>query len=118
MEVVRERTFWGNQYELILGVNRPSGRLALMQAGTMRLELFEFSHPAPRRGDPLRPVCDHGITHFCIEVSDVDREYERLKAAGVLFHCPPMEFSGIVKATYGRDPDGNIFELLERCEGA
>jgi hypothetical protein len=45
-------------------------------------------------------------------VVDVDAEYERLKAAGMTFHCPPQGMSGI-RATYGRDPDGNVIELLE-----
>lgn len=114
MEVVRERDFAGDQYEKILGLKCPKGKLALLQAGSMRIELFEFSHPSPKSGDSVRPVCDHGITHFCIEVSDIDQEYERLKSAGVYFHCEPIDFSGMVKATYGRDPDGNVFELLER----
>lgn len=54
-----------------------------------------------------------GITHFCVEVSDIESEYERLKAAGASFHCPPLDFSGEAMATYGRDPDGNVFELLQ-----
>ena len=31
---------------------------------------------------------------------------------GVEFHAPPQDF-GQVKATYGRDCDGNIFEIQE-----
>lgn len=114
MDVVKQRPFSGEQYESILGLQGAEGRLALLQAGNMRLELFEFSHPSPKPGDSIRPVCDHGITHFCIEVNDVEDSYARLKAAGVSFHCPPLEFA-TGKATYGRDPDGNVFELLERA---
>ena len=114
MEVIREREFSGDPYEKILGLIGARGKLAILQAGTMRIELFEFFHPTPKPAEHLRPVCDHGITHFCIEVSDVEQEYERLSGAGVSFHCPPIEFSGVAKATYGRDPDGNVFELLER----
>jgi glyoxylase I family protein len=118
MKLVRQREFSGEQYETILALKGARGRLALLQAGSMRLELFEFFSPSPMTSDSLRPVCDHGITHFCIEVVDIDQEYNRLKAAGIRFHCPPMEFAGIVKATYGRDPDGNAFELVERYESA
>ncbi|HJP36347.1 MAG TPA: VOC family protein, partial [Gammaproteobacteria bacterium] len=60
-----------------------------------------------------RPVCDHGITHLCLQVSDIDAEYERLKAAGMVFHCPPQAVGDAIHATYGRDPDGNVVELLE-----
>ena len=39
-------------------------------------------------------------------------EYDRLLKNGVEFHSPPQNF-GQVKATYGRDCDGNVFELQE-----
>ena len=113
MEMISQRTFEGGQYEAILALGGASGRVALLKAQNMQLELFEFSRPAPAPGVPNRPVCDHGITHFCVEVSDVEGEYERMKSAGVVFHCPPVEFFCAAKAAYARDPDGNAFELLE-----
>ena len=63
-------------------------------------------------GDPNRPVCDHGITHIAFEVDDLDAEYDRLKAAGMRFHCPPQNL-GVSRVTYGRDPDGNVLELWQ-----
>ena len=39
-------------------------------------------------------------------------EYDRLVAAGMRFHCLPVTM-GRQRATYGRDPDGNVVELLE-----
>jgi catechol 2,3-dioxygenase-like lactoylglutathione lyase family enzyme len=89
----------------------------MLRIGSLRLELFEFANPRPRPGDRNRPVCDHGITHIAIRVNDIEREYERLAAAGVAFHCPPQRFPSGNKATYGRDPDGNVFELLEPPSG-
>jgi hypothetical protein len=29
------------------------------------------------------------------------------------FHCPPQAAGKGIRATYGRDPDGNVVELLE-----
>jgi catechol 2,3-dioxygenase-like lactoylglutathione lyase family enzyme len=113
MEVLVQGAFAGHEYETVLGLKGATGRVALLKAADMQLELFEFSHPAPKAGDPQRPVCDHGITHFCVEVADIAGEYERLKAAGASFHCPPLNFFGAATATYGRDPDGNVFELLQ-----
>ena len=113
MRVVVQKTFGGEQYEDILGLAGATGKVAVLAARDMEIELFEFSRPSPKPGDSHRPVCDHGITHFCIEVADIAHEYERLKAAGVVFHCPPVKFVGDATATYGRDPDGNVFELLE-----
>lgn len=117
MDVVVQGEFGGEQYASVLRLPRAAGRAALLRlpGGQMQIELFEFANPVPTRGDPERPVCDHGITHFCIEVTDIESEYERLRSQGVVFHCVPQLFSGSGnKATYARDPDGNVFELWER----
>jgi predicted enzyme related to lactoylglutathione lyase len=58
-------------------------------------------------------VNDAGLTHICFDVVDVDAEYARLRDLGVEFHTEPVEFGGTVRTTYGRDPDGNVFELQE-----
>lgn len=118
MEVVIAAPFAGENYEKVLALAVTRGRAALLQLkGTdMRVELFEFDSPTPKQADPVRPVCDHGITHFALAVEDIHSEYRRLQAAGVSFHCPPVMFSATAWATYARDPDGNVFELLERSD--
>lgn len=104
--------FGGEVMDRITDLSGTSGRSAMLRAGAQYLELFEFSAPVPRLIDPPRRVCDHGLAHFCLEVDDVQRAYEQLLTAGVIFHCPPQPF-GRMRATYARDPDGNVFELLE-----
>jgi catechol 2,3-dioxygenase-like lactoylglutathione lyase family enzyme len=116
-EVVSE---WGwpagiDLADRITGLEGSAARVAMLQASNTSIELFEFTAPPPKPGDPKRPVCDHGITHIALEVSDIDSEYERLKATGMPFHCPPQDM-GASRVTYGRDPDGNVIELLERLE--
>ena len=113
MEVVAQANFEGQRHEAILALPGTTGRAAMLRAENMQVELFEFARPLPRQKDSRYPVSDHGLSHFCIEVIDIDFEYERLRAAGVNFHCPPVDFSGEAKVTYARDPDGNVFELLE-----
>lgn len=44
---------------------------------------------------------------------DIDAEYERLSKAGVTFFSAPQEMFDMLESVYGRDPDGNIFELQE-----
>lgn len=112
LEVVLRSDFGGEVMDSITDLEQTRGRAALLRLGGQHLELFEFASPTPKESEPRRPVCDHGITHFCIEVTNVQQEYERLKAAGVDFHCPPQPF-GVMRSTYARDPDGNVFELLE-----
>jgi catechol 2,3-dioxygenase-like lactoylglutathione lyase family enzyme len=58
-------------------------------------------------------VCDHGITHLCLDVDDLDADYKRLLGAGVTFHSPPQDLGAGVRTCYGRDPDGNVVELQQ-----
>jgi catechol 2,3-dioxygenase-like lactoylglutathione lyase family enzyme len=89
-----------------------AARVVMLRAANTLLEIFEYTTPKPRPGDPKRPLCDHGITHLCLDVQDIDAEYERLAAAGMQFHSPPLQ-TGDARMTYGRDPDGNVIELQE-----
>lgn len=85
---------------------------ALLRLGPTMIEVFEFSAPEPARAAGRRRVCDHGLTHLCLQVDDVRAEYARLSAAGMIFHCAPQDGDGAT-FVYGRDPDGNAIELIE-----
>ena len=98
--------------DVVIGLPNTASRFAMLSAGNALLELFEFSSPKPGNGDPERRACDPGFTHLCMNVTDIDSEYERLRAAGMRFHARPWH-SAALCFTYGRDPDGNIVELLE-----
>jgi len=65
----------------------------------------------PARKRPAHRQVQAG-TRLCFDVTDIHGEYARLQGMGVQFTCPPQSL-GTVLATYGRDPDGNIFELQE-----
>lgn len=84
----------------------------MLKIGGTFLEVFQFSSPDPLSQSGNRPVNNHGITHICLEVEDIQGEYERLKAAGMPFNCPPQSQEGS-SMVYGRDPDGNVVELIE-----
>lgn len=105
--------FGGENYSAIMGVENASGRMTVIRGGDVQLELFEFASPQPAPRDPNHPVSGHGYSHFGFEVDDIDEVYERLTAANVRFHCPVVSFPGGIRALYGRDPDGYVFELLE-----
>ena len=112
MQVIQEVSFEGERYESILGLKGAKGRIAILRVGNLELEFFEFARPTGRVGDLNRPVCDRGIAHFAVQVEDLAGLYARLQAAGVAFHCPPIDF-GCALATYLRDPDGNVIEMLQ-----
>ena len=108
--------FGGAQFEAIMDIPEVTGRMCMMGNGTVRLELFEFAEARPR--DREYPVSDRGYSHFGIEVDDIAATYARLKASNVRIHSPVQTFPGSgMKAAYCRDPDGNVFELLEPGRG-
>ena len=113
MELLSNTRFSENDIlNKIIDLKDAVARVAMLRSNNSFLELFEYSQPKPRSSNNRRPVCDHGITHVCFEVEDIELDYQRLKAAGIAFHCEP-QLVGKKKATYGRDPDGNVFELVE-----
>jgi catechol 2,3-dioxygenase-like lactoylglutathione lyase family enzyme len=113
MRVTEVSPFEGEAYSRIMALRGAAGKVALLKREGLQLELFEFSQPEPVPQVLQRPVCDHGITHFCVEVSDIDFVCSRLRTAGGQLHCDPLRFFGAVRATYVRDLDGNIIELFE-----
>ena len=101
-----------DKLDRIVGLKGSATRSALLRAGNTYLEIFQYLSPKGKVGDPARPACDAGLTHVAFDVVDIFAEYERLKQAGVAFHTEPQSV-GLFRSTYGRDPDGNIFELQE-----
>jgi glyoxylase I family protein len=104
-------------FDKICGVPGCNVRNLMLNMNNVFLELWEFSAPQGRSLDPRNPN-DHGFTHICIEVGDIDEEYRRLSAAGMTFvHHEPVELVPGCKAVYGRDPDGNVIEVQELPSG-
>lgn len=99
----------------VIGLPDCAAKAVMMRRGDSMLELFEFSHPTPRPQPPDRPACDHGFTHVCFHVDDVAKEQARCEAEGMRFHSPPQSAGGLA-FSYGRDPDGNVIELLQVLE--
>jgi catechol 2,3-dioxygenase-like lactoylglutathione lyase family enzyme len=63
------------------------------------------------------PASDAGIRHICFDVTDIDSEVARLKAAGVRFVSEPQYVAPTIRSVYARDPDGNIVEFQEILPG-
>jgi catechol 2,3-dioxygenase-like lactoylglutathione lyase family enzyme len=97
----------------LVGLSESSTEVAMIRLGTSMIEVFQYASPQPAPVDSERPVNDHGITHICIHVKDLQAEYERLSAAGMRFNSAPKELSPTTVCVYGRDPDGNVLELIE-----
>jgi catechol 2,3-dioxygenase-like lactoylglutathione lyase family enzyme len=113
-EVVGEKFSWSDNPTLdrILDVPGSAARGAMLRAGTCYIELFQFSAPEPQSDRPLRPF-DKGYTHFCVDVTDIEKEVERLKSLGMSFGDRTPVDMGHVKTLYGRDPEGNVIEIQQ-----
>jgi glyoxylase I family protein len=99
------------QIDEVVGLRGSAARQVMLRAGNAYLELFEYSAPAARDAEPLRP-CDRGYTHLCLDVVDIEAEHARLTRAGARFERKPGDF-GEIRAVYGKDPDGNVIEIQE-----
>ena len=96
----------------VTGLKNSSANYVMLRAGNAHIEIFKYDSPTPKTKDPKYGVNDHGYNHFGIMVDDIDAMYKRLVDAGTFFNSPPVELGGGISVTYGRDPDGNVFELM------
>lgn len=111
-EVVSRSEWADNAFiDELIGLKGSAARQAMLRAGNCHLEIFEYRAPQARSAGPLRP-CDRGYTHICLDVVDIESEFDRLTRAGAVFQRRPGDFGGL-KSVYGRDPDGNILEIQE-----
>jgi len=109
-QVVMEADLPAGIMEGPFDIDQAACKVRMINKGTTCIELFEFEN-APA-GDPKRPVNRQGITHIALASDDVPGDYEVLKSAGVHFNTPPQGESP-QQWCYGRDPFGNVLELLE-----
>lgn len=100
----------------VLALRDSAARFVIVQLGVAFVEIFEFSSPTPEHQDKKRTPNHHGITHICLVVDDCEAEYARLKKNGMTFDRSPLDVGSKV-FTYGRDPFGNLIELIELKEG-
>jgi catechol 2,3-dioxygenase-like lactoylglutathione lyase family enzyme len=112
-KVVVDVELEGPDIEAVTALRGVKTRAVMVQFNNLHIELFEYAAPKAAPNVPNRPVNNHGLTHICFDVTDVHGEYERLLAAGVEFHTPPVDLGPTVTTTYARDPDGNVVEFQE-----
>lgn len=105
-------------FESVTALPGTRARVAQLGAGNLQIEVFQYLDPLPRPGE-ARPPCDVGIRHIAFDVTDIEAEYARLKAAGVPSLSVPQTMGPFgLRSVYLRDPDGNIVELQEVLPGS
>jgi len=92
------------------GIDDAGCEVRMIRKGGSFIELFEFANAL--EGDKARPVNRLGITHIAVATDDPDGDRALLEAAGVEFNAANFGASPS-RFAYGRDPFGNVIELLE-----
>ncbi|MGI9390685.1 MAG: VOC family protein [Boseongicola sp.] len=113
-EIIREAKWDGGQTELDarIGLAESSARMALIKFGSAFFEIFEFMAPKVAEGGSPT-LARTGLTHIALSCADCIAEYEQLSKAGMVFNAPPWKTPAGGIFTFGKDPDGNIIEILQ-----
>lgn len=72
----------------------------------------------PRRGPVPESMAAVNAFVITVDVDDIDASVERGKAAGGSMALPKMPVPGIGWLAYLKDPDGNIFGMMQADTGA
>ena len=82
-------------------------------ANATRIDLLEFKNPPPT-GKPYPHLYHTGIARMCLKTTNIEEDYQNLKAKGIEFISEPKLLPGTtVKIVCFKDPDGTFIELLE-----
>jgi methylmalonyl-CoA/ethylmalonyl-CoA epimerase len=105
----------GFRLEAVMDVPEDDGRVAMLEQGGFRVELFEIPGAEalpPARREPGSDLRTHGVKHLAYQVSDIDVHAERLRAlcVDVVWDVRVHED---VKVLFVRDNTGNLVELVE-----
>lgn len=103
-----------DQMSTALGTSDSGFKVRMIGKGGTRIELFEFNESVEDSGKKLANRI--GITHIALACDDILKDFEHLSANGVTFNTQPFG-EAPARFAYGRDPFGNIIELLECVDG-
>jgi catechol 2,3-dioxygenase-like lactoylglutathione lyase family enzyme len=102
----------GARFDEVTGIKDVRLRVAWFNTGNMVLEIWQFVTPKTQQPSAPLPFSKIGFNKFALEVGDLEAECQRLRTMGVELLNEPCEENGVTEV-YARDPDGNLFSLLE-----
>ena len=81
----------------------------------VHIDLQQYLDPPGKQSDSKLGDVANG--HFCVEVEDIQKATEQLKAKGVEFFSEPVDFdledAGKISCVFFLDPDGYVLELVD-----
>lgn len=114
----------GEPYERLSGVFGVRMRTVRVRLGRECLDLTEYLAARGRPGPVDSRSNDRWFQHVAIVVADMDRAYQRLRAAGVEHASSgPQRLpdwnpkAAGIRAFYFRDPDRHVLEVIQFPEG-
>jgi len=115
-KISRTAEFGGNPLiDKVTGFDNTHMKAAWVEGANQTLEFLQYLNPVTATAKGERPIYEPGWMYSCFEVTDIRREYQRILKLGARFITPPQQFRG-AKLCFARDPDGNLFALLELPE--
>ena len=102
----------GFKIQMRLKLERPPlEEVVFIELGGTLIELFSVKEPAPVSIEPWQVSC----RRIALEVEDMDKAIEYLKAKGVEISSGPVAVENLrVRVAAIKDPDGLPIELIQR----
>jgi catechol 2,3-dioxygenase-like lactoylglutathione lyase family enzyme len=102
----------GDVADAVINLKNSAAEAIMLRGANFNLELFQYSSPQ-QHGNPAKMnPCDPGIRHIAFEFDDIFAACDRFKKGGGSLHNDPVDLGGTY-AIYGRDPFGNVIELMQ-----
>ena len=89
----------------------PTQTIVFLVSGQARLEVFA---PKETKTPAELGQADLGVKHVALTVDDVGKAYEEAKARGIVFQSEPRRTSMGNLVAFFKDPNGILFQLLQR----
>ncbi len=102
----------GPTFDEVAGYDDVMIRAAWFDVGNMILEMWQFVHPSTPELEQPQAFEALGYNKMAFEVSDLEKEVERLSEQGIEF-LAPLGSSEDGLETCLRDPDGNLVSLIQ-----
>jgi catechol 2,3-dioxygenase-like lactoylglutathione lyase family enzyme len=99
------------KFDLVAGIPDLRFHGGWLRLANAELEFWQYDQPKTVPVERRSAVAP-GWNHLCFESDDIAADHARLTELGVDLHGSPHAF-GNAQVFFGRDPDGNIFEVLQ-----
>jgi catechol 2,3-dioxygenase-like lactoylglutathione lyase family enzyme len=111
MELLEQNEFEDEAFSTFVDVEKADVDIAFLDAGGCAIELLQYTTSEENANEGVSNDMV-GASHFCIEVDDIDHQYNKLSNSAEFVSSPQTLTNG-AKVVYLYDPDKNTIELLE-----